>query len=107
MKGRTSFVIAHRLSTIRDADMILYMEDGNIKEIGKPLTFRMYLIYIDSFIIHLSELKSTKFIVTDIINLFPCFLDMEIKSQVQGAIAVIQSYYDRSQNGELTEEEAK
>ena len=32
---------------------------------------------------------------------------MEIKSQVQGAIAVIQSYYDRSQNGELTEEEAK
>lgn len=34
MKGRTSFVIAHRLSTIRDADMILYMEDGNIKEIG-------------------------------------------------------------------------
>lgn len=34
MKGRTSFVIAHRLSTIRDADMILYMEDGDIKEMG-------------------------------------------------------------------------
>ncbi len=34
MKGRTSFVIAHRLSTIRDADMILYMEDGDIKETG-------------------------------------------------------------------------
>lgn len=34
MRGRTSFVIAHRLSTIRDADMILYMEDGNIKEVG-------------------------------------------------------------------------
>ena len=34
MKGRTSFVIAHRLSTIRDADMILYMEDGDIKEVG-------------------------------------------------------------------------
>ena len=34
MKGRTSFVIAHRLSTIRDADMILYMEDGSIKEVG-------------------------------------------------------------------------
>ncbi len=32
---------------------------------------------------------------------------MEIKSQVQGAIAVIQRYYDRSQSGELTEEEAK
>ncbi len=34
MKGRTSFVIAHRLSTIRDADMILYMENGDIKEMG-------------------------------------------------------------------------
>lgn len=34
MKGRTSFVIAHRLSTIRDADLILYMENGNIEESG-------------------------------------------------------------------------
>lgn len=34
MNGRTSFVIAHRLSTIRDADMILYMEHGNIVEQG-------------------------------------------------------------------------
>lgn len=34
MKGRTSFVIAHRLSTIKDADMILYMENGDIKEAG-------------------------------------------------------------------------
>ena len=34
MKGRTSFVIAHRLSTIRDADVILYMESGDIKEVG-------------------------------------------------------------------------
>ena len=32
---------------------------------------------------------------------------MEIKSQVQGAIAVVQSYYDRSQSGELTEKEAQ
>lgn len=32
--GRTSFVIAHRLSTIRDADMIIYMSDGDIKETG-------------------------------------------------------------------------
>lgn len=34
MKGRTSFVIAHRLSMIRDADMILFMEKGNIIEQG-------------------------------------------------------------------------
>ena len=34
MHGRTSFVIAHRLSTIRDADMILYMEHGDILEHG-------------------------------------------------------------------------
>ena len=34
MKGRTSFVIAHRLSTIKDANMILYMENGDIKEVG-------------------------------------------------------------------------
>ncbi len=32
---------------------------------------------------------------------------MEIKSQVQGALAVVQSYYDQSQRGELTEEEAQ
>jgi ATP-binding cassette subfamily B protein len=34
MKGRTSFVIAHRLSTIRDADLILFMKDGDIVEMG-------------------------------------------------------------------------
>ena len=32
--NRTSFVIAHRLSTIRDADIIIYMKDGDIKETG-------------------------------------------------------------------------
>ncbi len=33
-QGRTSFVIAHRLSTIRDADLIVYMEKGNVRETG-------------------------------------------------------------------------
>lgn len=31
-KGRTSFVIAQCLSAIRDADTIIYMRDGDIKE---------------------------------------------------------------------------
>ncbi len=34
MKGRTSFVIAHRLSTIKDSENILYMQDGDILEVG-------------------------------------------------------------------------
>lgn len=33
-KGRTSFIVAHRLSTIRNADVILYMENGSVKEKG-------------------------------------------------------------------------
>jgi ATP-binding cassette, subfamily B, multidrug efflux pump len=34
LKGRTSFVIAHRLSTIRDADTILFIDEGRIVEAG-------------------------------------------------------------------------
>ncbi len=38
MRGKTSFVIAHRLSTIKDAENILYMQDGDILEVGNHET---------------------------------------------------------------------
>lgn len=34
MKGRTTFVIAHRLSTVRNADCIMFLEQGRIIERG-------------------------------------------------------------------------
>lgn len=34
LKGRTSFIIAHRLSTIKNADCIMYVDQGNILEKG-------------------------------------------------------------------------
>jgi ATP-binding cassette subfamily B protein len=50
LKNRTGFVIAHRLSTIRNADRIMYIEDGTIKESGthdelierKGLYYKLY-----------------------------------------------------------------
>ena len=34
LHGRTSFVIAHRLSTIRDADQVIFIENGRVAERG-------------------------------------------------------------------------
>ena len=34
MKGRTTFIIAHRLFTIKNADKIIFMKGGDIREVG-------------------------------------------------------------------------
>lgn len=34
MEGRTTFIIAHRLFTIKNANKIIFMKDGDIKEVG-------------------------------------------------------------------------
>ena len=33
-RGRTTFIIAHRLSTVRNADLVLFMDDGRLVESG-------------------------------------------------------------------------
>ena len=33
-KGRTTIIVAHRLSTVQNADMIVYIESGQVEEAG-------------------------------------------------------------------------
>ncbi|HEY6633848.1 MAG TPA: glucan ABC transporter ATP-binding protein/ permease, partial [Rhizobiaceae bacterium] len=32
--GRTTFIIAHRLTTVRDADLVVFLDNGRIVEMG-------------------------------------------------------------------------
>ena len=34
-KGRTTFIIAHRVSSVKDADEIIFLDNGRIVERGK------------------------------------------------------------------------
>ena len=54
LHGRTSFVIAHRLSTIRNADQVLFVDDGQIVERGTHHTLmerrgKYYDLYTSQF----------------------------------------------------------
>ncbi len=60
--GRTCFVIAHRLSTILDADLIAYMEAGNVVEQGSHTTLmaakgRYWALYQSQFTDNASPTK--------------------------------------------------
>jgi ABC-type multidrug transport system fused ATPase/permease subunit len=38
IENRTTIIIAHRLSTVRNADKIVVIEDGGVKEMGNHET---------------------------------------------------------------------
>ncbi len=54
LEGRTSFIIAHRLSTIQNADRILYVDQGGIRESGSHQSLlgqrgAYYQLYMSQF----------------------------------------------------------
>lgn len=52
MKNRTTIVIAHRLSTIKNADQIIFLDDGEITGIGTHneliISHRKYSLFVES-----------------------------------------------------------
>ena len=56
MVNRTTFVIAHRLSTIINADKIVVMENGEIKEVGN----HQELLKLNGLYRHLYEIQFGK-----------------------------------------------
>ena len=54
MKGRTTFIIAHRVSSVKDADEIIFLDNGRIVERGKheellALRGRYYELYMQQY----------------------------------------------------------
>jgi ATP-binding cassette subfamily B protein len=64
MGGRTTIVIAHRLSTVLSADVILYVDDGNVVERGThdellALDGRYALLYREQFALDTDSVSTT------------------------------------------------
>ena len=54
LEGRTSFIIAHRLSTIKNSSCIMYVDRGNIQEMGShdelmELQGEYYKLYMSQY----------------------------------------------------------
>lgn len=54
MKGKTSVIVSHRISSIKNADLILYLKDGEIAEMGT----HDELIRLGKNYFHLNQLQS-------------------------------------------------
>lgn len=62
LKGRTAFVVAHRLSTIRNADRIILLGEGRIREMG---THAQLMAVANGTYRELYETHAAKGVITD------------------------------------------